>query len=45
MLMPAEFEVRLAKNAEDLLAVQRLRYDVFVQELGASGSNLSLIHI
>ena len=37
MLMPAEFEVRLAKNAEDLLAVQRLRYDVFVQELGASG--------
>ena len=37
MLMPSEFEVRLAKDAEDLWAVQRLRYDVFVRELGASG--------
>ena len=37
MLMPSEFEVRLAQDAEDLWAVQRLRYDVFVRELGASG--------
>jgi putative hemolysin len=37
MLMPSDFEVRLAKDAEDLWAVQRLRYDVFVRELGASG--------
>ena len=31
------FEVRLAQGAEDLRAAQRLRYDVFVEELGASG--------
>lgn len=31
------FEVRLAQGGEDLKAAQRLRYDVFVQELGASG--------
>ena len=37
MLMSPVFEVRLAKDAEDLLAVQRLRYDVFVRELGAGG--------
>ena len=37
MLMPSDFEVRLAKDAEDVWAVQRLRYDVFVRELGASG--------
>ena len=35
--MPAEFDVRLAENPEELFAVQRLRYDVFVRELGASG--------
>ena len=29
------FEVRFARSADDLEAVQRLRYDVFVTELGA----------
>ena len=31
------FEVRLAQSAEDLFTVQRLRYDVFVSEMGALG--------
>lgn len=31
------FQVRLANTASDLLAAQRLRYRVFVEELGASG--------
>lgn len=31
------FEVRLAQSAEDLKAAQRLRYRVFVQELGGDG--------
>ena len=31
------FIVRLAETEEDLLAVQRLRYDVFVKELGGDG--------
>jgi putative hemolysin len=34
----AEFEVRLACTPEDLLAAQRLRYDVFVRELGGGGA-------
>ena len=29
--------VRLAKDADDLIAAQRLRYQVFVRELGATG--------
>tara|TARA_R110002094_G_scaffold117391_7_gene113082 strand:- start:541 stop:1305 length:765 start_codon:yes stop_codon:yes gene_type:complete len=33
----SEFEVRLAQSAEDLRAAQRLRYDVFVTELGGGG--------
>jgi len=33
----AEFEVRLAETAADLRAAQRLRYDVFVRELGGGG--------
>lgn len=36
-LRAAEFEVRLAQSAQDLRAVQQLRYDVFVTELGGSG--------
>ena len=32
------FRVALAESAEDLRAAQRLRYDVFVRELGAGGS-------
>lgn len=32
------FEVRLAKDAADLQAAQRLRYDVFVEELGGDGA-------
>lgn len=33
----ADFQVRLAQNLQDLQAAQRLRYDVFVRELGAAG--------
>ncbi len=33
-----EFTVRLAKSPQDLRAVQRLRYEVFVEELGGGGS-------
>lgn len=36
MLNPV-FEVQVAENAADLEAAQRLRYDVFVEELGADG--------
>lgn len=32
------FQLRLARDEEDLLAAQRLRYRVFVEELGGSGS-------
>ncbi len=32
-----QFEVRLAETAEDLRAAQRLRYEVFVSELGGDG--------
>ena len=32
--------VRLARNDRDLKAAQRLRYDVFVQELGAGGAGV-----
>ncbi|NNE52497.1 MAG: GNAT family N-acetyltransferase [Sulfitobacter sp.] len=35
--MATAFEVRLARSPEDLLAAQRLRYDVFVTELGGGG--------
>ncbi|WP_296431415.1 GNAT family N-acyltransferase [Yoonia sp.] len=34
-------ETRLAVSAADLHAAQRLRYDVFVKELGAGGSGVS----
>jgi putative hemolysin len=34
----AEFQVRLASTPDDLLAAQRLRYEVFVQELGGDGT-------
>lgn len=33
-------EIRLARNAGDLLASQRLRYRVFVQEMGADGPDV-----
>lgn len=33
-----EFEVRLARGPDDLRAAQRLRYDVFVRELGGNGA-------
>ena len=33
----ARFEVRLARDAADLRAAQRLRYDIFVSELGGDG--------
>ena len=38
-LLPS-FEVRLAENVTDLYAVQRLRYEVFVRELGANGGGI-----
>jgi putative hemolysin len=34
----ASLSLRLARDAQDLAAAQRLRYRVFVEELGASGS-------
>jgi putative hemolysin len=34
----AEFEVRLARTEAELHAAQRLRYDVFVRELGGGGA-------
>ncbi len=34
----AEFEVRLARTPQELRAAQRLRYDVFVTELGGGGA-------
>ena len=37
MDLSPKFEVRLAHNSEDLRAVQRLRYDIFVSEMGATG--------
>ena len=40
MDLAPNFTVRLAKNTADLHAVQRLRYDVFVRELGASGAGI-----
>lgn len=36
MIVP-EFELRLAQSDADLRAAQRLRYDVFVRELGGDG--------
>ncbi|SMR71900.1 ornithine-acyl[acyl carrier protein] N-acyltransferase [Aliiroseovarius halocynthiae] len=33
-----DFELRLAQSDADLIAAQRLRYDVFVRELGGNGS-------
>lgn len=34
---PAHFEIRLARSEEDLRAAHRLRYRVFVEELGGTG--------
>lgn len=34
---PSQFHVRLADSTEDLRAAQRLRYEVFVEELGGDG--------
>ena len=33
-----ELTVRLARDAEDIAAAQRLRYEVFVEELGGGGT-------
>jgi L-ornithine Nalpha-acyltransferase len=35
--LPSHFETRFARSDEDLKASQRLRYDVFVDELGGDG--------
>lgn len=37
---PNELCVRLAKTADDLLAVQALRYQVFIKELGGDGTDV-----
>ena len=34
---PSFFQIRLAENSRDLMAAQRLRYRVFVEELGGTG--------
>ena len=34
---PSFFDIRLAVSEQDLLAAQRLRYRVFVEELGGDG--------
>lgn len=34
------FETRLARSVEDIRGAQRLRYEVFVEELGASGADV-----
>lgn len=34
---PAFFQIRLAQSARDLMAAQRLRYRVFIEELGGTG--------
>lgn len=34
---PLSYEIRLARDARDLMASQRLRYEVFVEELGGDG--------
>lgn len=36
-VQPSQFQVRLASGEADLLAAQRLRYQVFVRELGGDG--------
>ena len=38
-MIPTEshFEIRIAQGEQDLRAAQRLRYQVFVQELGGDG--------
>lgn len=38
-MIPAEpyFEIRLAGSEQDLLAAQRLRYEVFIEELKGDG--------
>lgn len=39
-LSPPQFETRLARDEADLHASQRLRYDVFVEELGGDGAHV-----
>ena len=36
-----EFSIKLAASSEELLAVHRLRYRVFVEELGAKTDDIS----
>ncbi|SFR48776.1 GNAT family N-acetyltransferase [Litoreibacter janthinus] len=37
---PPQFETRLARSETDLLALQHLRYTVFVEELGGAGAGV-----
>ena len=37
MAAPPLYEIRLARDAQDILSSQRLRYQVFVEELGGTG--------
>lgn len=38
MTTQPDFDLRLARTTADLEAAQRLRYEVFVKELGAGGA-------
>lgn len=40
MVKESRLEVRIAENEMDILASRRLRYNVFVKELGAKGSGI-----
>ena len=44
MTTPPNFTVQTAKTAEDLRLAQRLRYDVFVAELGGDGPDVDHIN-
>lgn len=43
-VVAADFQVRLSQSSEDLWAAQRLRYDVFIKELGGSGAMVDHHH-
>ncbi len=41
---PISYEIRLARDGADLRAAQRLRYEVFVEELGADGPGVDRLN-
>jgi putative hemolysin len=40
----SHFELRIASDPRDLLAAKRLRYEIFVEELGAHGPGVDHLH-